>query len=474
MTGEQILRIFVIRRWWIIACLIIGTLMGIGLAFTLPRVYDAKSQVIVSVAEDSEVSAGESATYIDARLPTLLELSRSNDFAVEVAESAGVDRTVADVRSELVATVVPETTVVEIHARDSDPDRARILADRAAETLTRTEVTDRLGVDNDIDVSILQKAETDSTVVFPNPLRFLGFGALAGLVLGLLSAPIRHGLDRHVRDDADIAKLFDARLLAVRMTKPGRRIKREIASCGVATTIPGLLARLSVMGRSRGSVAIALCGVGGVGDEPASDIVETASANGMSCALVTADSKGLETARYRGLSHTGGSSVFDVSSGGDALSVCGHLDALAESLDHFDLVIFLTTDLAAHPETCGFLKLSDIALVVTPLGPERSSLRATQELLRANQCPVSGLVFVDSPLPPRASESRAVVVGYADETREATEVLATWFPFDAEAGSATEATSQDIELVTAPAHSADQNLSSSRSDRSHNTEGEQS
>ncbi|MDN6529451.1 MAG: Wzz/FepE/Etk N-terminal domain-containing protein, partial [Brevibacterium sp.] len=174
MSGEQILRIFFIRRWWIIGCVILGAFLGTALAVTLPQVYDARSQVIVSVSENSDVSAAESAVYIDDRMPTVLEISRSNDFAEEVARGSGIERTAAEIRSELEATVVPDTTVIEIHARDHNAQQAKVLADRAADTMSRSFVTDQLGPDANMDVTVLQKAETDDAVNFPDPIRFLG------------------------------------------------------------------------------------------------------------------------------------------------------------------------------------------------------------------------------------------------------------------------------------------------------------
>lgn len=463
MSGEQILRIFVIRRWWIIACVIIGAIAGSALAFTLPRVYDAKSQVIVSVSEDSDVGAAESAMYIDDRMPTLLEISRSNDFATEVADASGVERSASEVREALDATVIPETTVIEIHASDQDAAQARVLADQAAETMSKAFVTDQLGADNGMEVSILQKAESAGAAAFPDPLRFFGFGALAGLVLGLLIAPIRHGFDPRVRDDADIRRLLDTELLAVRMARPGRSIRRQIASGGAATTISGLLARLRLIGRSRNTVTLALCGIGGVGNELAADIVETAAANGMKCALVSADPKALNTAHYRELAHVTGIRVVDVSSGGEALTVRGLRRALSAPVEDFDLIVCLSTDLASRPETCGFLDLSDLALVVTTQRPERADVRATAELLRASDLHADGVVLVDAPT--RGSEEIAGADRLGDDTEPISSI--------AEADSA-DSDHEEFGLVTSPTSDPDRDSTTMRLGQPAGSEGEQS
>lgn len=482
MSGEQILRVFLIRRWGIIACVILGAFIGSALALTLPRIYDARSQVIVSVSENSEVSAAESGTYIDDRMPTVLEISRSNDFAKEVARGAGIDRSASEVRSELESTVVPETTVIEIHARDNDANQARALADRAAATMSESFVIDQLGSDAGMDVTVLQEAESDGAVAFPDPIRFLGIGALAGLVLGLVIAPIRHGLDPRIRDFCDILTIVDADLLGVRMRKPGWSVRRQIASGGAATSISGLLARLGLSGRAEGTVTVTLCGVGGVGNELAADLVETAAASGLTCALVSADPAALNTEHYRELSQVTGISVIDVSSesGHGIFSGLAVRTALSSPLEHYDFVVCLSPDLASRPETCGFLESSEFALVVTTLHPDRADLRATLELLRASGMSAAGFVLVDPTErvkddPGPSYDFDELIVG----TQGASDVAGLDSPESttsaAESASpAAEPATQEFDMVTTPMTRTEFATRRENGRKRHNTDGAQS
>lgn len=475
MSGEQILRVFFIRRWWIIACAILGAFIGSALAFTLPRVYDARSQVIISVAENSEFSAAESGTYIDDRMPTVLEISRSNDFAQEVARGAGIDRSASEVRSELESTVVPETTVIEIHARDRDVDQARALADRAAAVMSEPFVIDQLGSNTGMDVAVLQEAESDGAVVYPDPIRFLGIGALAGLVIGLLIAPIRHGLDPRVRDFSDLLSIVDADLLAVRMRRPVWSVRRQIAGGGAATSIPGLFARLGLSGRAEGTVTVTLCGVGGAGNELAGDLVETAAASGLTCALVSADPAALHTEHYRELSQVTGISVIDVSSesGHGIFSGRAVRTALSSPLEHYDLVICLSPDLASRPETCGFLESSELALVVTTLHPDRSDLRATLELLQASGMSAAGFVLVDPTVRAKDVPNSAYHLDeFVVESPEASK-----FPiFDSSVAAtpAAEPATQEFDIVTVPVTRTGLATRRENGRRRHNADGAQS
>ncbi|MDN5585107.1 YveK family protein [Brevibacterium sp. FAM 24630] len=475
MSGEQILRIFFIRRWWIIGCVILGAFLGTALAVTLPQVYDARSQVIVSVSENSDVSAAESAVYIDDRMPTVLEISRSNDFAEEVARGSGIERTAAEIRSELEATVVPDTTVIEIHARDHNAQQAKVLADRAADTMSRSFVTDQLGPDANMDVTVLQKAETDDAVNFPDPIRFLGIGALAGLLLGLVVAPIRHGLDSRIRDFSDILAISEAGLLAVRMQRPGGAVRRQITSAGAATSTGGLLARLGVSSQSDHPVTVTLCGVGGAGNELAADLVETAAASGLICALVSADPTALNTTHYRELSQVLGVSVIDVSSeaGTGVFSGQAVRTALASQQEQYDLVVCLSSDFASHPQTCGFLESSGLAVIVTTLHPDRADLRATRELLRANDTTAAGVVVVD---PTTRSNDVPDFIRSLDEL--VVDPHHTSKPFivgsDEPTSPGAELATQEFDMVTTPAASDEFVTPRENGRKRHNTDGAQS
>lgn len=394
MSGQQIMRIYLLRRWWVIACALVGLVVGAGLAFALPSVHEARSQVLVGVAEDAEIAAGESATYVDDWILTLLQIAGSEDFAGEVAASPEVDLTPAEVRAAVDFALVPNTTVVEITAADADPARARTLANAAAETMSTALADTRFGPDTGFAISVLQEAGPATSTAFPDPVRFIVIGGLAGLTLGLILAPLRHGLDRRVRDLREIPELLGTALIGVRDPAANRALRREIAR-GAATSTSVLLARLGVLG-SRGTRTLTLCGIAGVGGELASDLVETAAADGLMCALVSADPVALQTAHYRELTRVRGIDVVDAD-GGRGRGIRSGEDlaqAMPRPYAEYDLVVLLGTDLVARPDACVHLELADAAIVVSAVSPDRADLLTTRELMRAHATEAAGVVIV--------------------------------------------------------------------------------
>lgn len=56
MSGQQIMRIYALRRWWVITSVLAGIIVGSVLAFTLPSIYESRSQAIVSVSDRTNVA----------------------------------------------------------------------------------------------------------------------------------------------------------------------------------------------------------------------------------------------------------------------------------------------------------------------------------------------------------------------------------------------------------------------------------
>ncbi|EKU46691.1 YveK family protein [Brevibacterium casei] len=396
MNGQQILRIYIARRWWVIGSVIVGLIVGAGLALTLPPVHESRAQVIVSVADDADVTAGESAAYINDRIPTVLEVAKSADFASQIAELPGIDMGRSGVASALDFALVANTTVIEISAKDADPGQARQLANSAAETMSEPALTEQLGTESGLDIAVLQEAGAATSTVFPDPIRFIVFGGLAGLTIGLILAPLRNGLDRKLRDVNEIADATGAGFIGVHDSAPSRALSRSAANAGAATSTPLLLARLGVVGTDRGTRILTLCGIDGVGNELAADLVETAAANGMRCALVSADPAALHTAHYRELSRVRGVDVVDAD-GGRSRGVLGDRElsaAMPQPFDLYDLIVILSTDLVDRPDACVYLNRSDAVVIVTAEAPSRSKILTTRELLRVNGAAADGFIVV--------------------------------------------------------------------------------
>jgi capsular polysaccharide biosynthesis protein len=419
MSAESFMRMLLLRWRWVVFAALAGLVAGGTLAATLPRVYEAQAKVIISVDDSAGISAGELGVYLDARTPTLLEILRSREFQQLVARRGETAPQVSQRGTSLSFVLVPDTSVVEIQARDQSPVRARAIAAGAADIMTGTFLDRRFGNDNGMTFELLQRAEVAPDAASPDPIRIVGLGFLAGLLLGLMAAIYRHNVDKNARGFSEITSVLGTRILAVRAGKPGPRLRRQILGSGAVTSIPGLIGRLGLGGRSRGTVTLTVAGIDGTGNGLTADLLESAGASGLRCALVTIDPSSLLTAHYRALALITGLTVVDLSATprSGMLTVNTLVDALPAPMWEFDLIVFLSEDINDDPNARGYFDLSDMVLFVSTDRPRLASLRAAHELADISGTTVAGVV-VDSAPSSHDSGSRHAVHEAGSTTRK--------------------------------------------------------
>jgi hypothetical protein len=125
------LRDLLLDRWWIVALsLLCFGLAAVGLSLFTPPIYQATSLVKVDIpSTDTTIVAGISrVTYTETQLAMSSQALRS-----VASHYRGV--TLEQLRSEVSATQLPNTSLIQIIVRDASPSFAAILADDVARTL---------------------------------------------------------------------------------------------------------------------------------------------------------------------------------------------------------------------------------------------------------------------------------------------------------------------------------------------------
>ena len=212
------------RRNW--AALLLAILLGAAAmaavsAFT-PTTYEARSAGFVAagqgVVSGSDDAIGRANSYIAliSSTPVLDKIRQNPDLDVSRQSLVG----------RLSASVIPGSTLIEVHASASSPAAAVALANGALSALAA--VIDDLETEASpthaasIRVVPLENAEPPSRPASPNWLQNLVAGAIAGLVLGYAVVLLRRALDVRVRPADDLSALAGAGLLG-RIPRLGRR-----------------------------------------------------------------------------------------------------------------------------------------------------------------------------------------------------------------------------------------------------------
>lgn len=204
----------VLRRRWLLviatALVAVGAAAGISLAQT-PQ-YAATAQLFVSTPTGGGDSADayQGGLYSQQQVTSYATLITGEEVAGQVAQLLADGSSARDVSEQMSATVVPETTLLDVTATDADPARAQALANGTAEVFTAyVNEIERAP----IEATVTDAADLPDSPVSPQVLRNVGLAAVLGLLLGIGLAVLRETLDTTVKDADTVTELTDAPVL---------------------------------------------------------------------------------------------------------------------------------------------------------------------------------------------------------------------------------------------------------------------
>ncbi len=207
----------VLRTRWkiIVACIVLAVLAAAAYTAITPPVYTAQARIYLS-AENSGSSQGQGGVYVltNDDLDTYVSILDTQAVLNPLRKELGMDR---GEPIDVEATVPGNTSILNITARSSDPKEAAAVANEVGPQLG--EVAGKFSTllassGRKVVSTPIQPASVPSSPTSPDPVRNVGLALLAGLVLGVGLALLRHALDTKVRSEADIKAVSEAPLLA--------------------------------------------------------------------------------------------------------------------------------------------------------------------------------------------------------------------------------------------------------------------
>ena len=217
----------VMRTRWkiIVACVVLAVLAATAYTMLTPPVYTAQARVYLS-AENSAKSSQQGVFVLTSDdLDTYVSILDTQAVLDPLRKELGMD---PGHPIDVSATVPGNTSILNITARASDAKEAAAVANEVGPQLGAVagKFSTLLASSGQKVVSTpIQPASVPSSPTSPDPVKNLGLALLAGLVLGIGLALLRHALDTKVRSEADIKSLSEAPLLAglpLESTTPGQ------------------------------------------------------------------------------------------------------------------------------------------------------------------------------------------------------------------------------------------------------------
>jgi capsular polysaccharide biosynthesis protein len=183
-----------LRGWWLIILAVLVTAGSAAYAVSLQLpIYRATTTVQLRPSDllDDPRLVIDAQNSLERRttINTVARNAMGSSMQEQVAKTLGIELEVAK-NAEISAIVVPETNLIEISARSTDPRYAAAIANTVAEELRR-QLPQKV-----LQMAIIDQAVPPTVPIEPQPTRTITLGVLFGLALGIGFALLGYALQR--------------------------------------------------------------------------------------------------------------------------------------------------------------------------------------------------------------------------------------------------------------------------------------
>ncbi|MBG9444250.1 YveK family protein [Cytobacillus firmus] len=200
---------------------------GIVSFYFLTPIYQSSTQFLVNQAKDDQP------VYNPGEIQTNLQLINTYNVIIKspaildiVKNNLDLDMTTEQLNSKITVGSQTDSQVVAITVQDADPKMAADIANTTVSVFQK-EIKEIMNVDN---VSILAKAEVNSSPVKPNPYLNIAIAMVVGLMAGVGLAFLLEYFDNTVKDEQDIERNLDLPVLGVISIIDTAKVQREISN----------------------------------------------------------------------------------------------------------------------------------------------------------------------------------------------------------------------------------------------------
>ncbi|MGW4465174.1 polysaccharide biosynthesis tyrosine autokinase [Micromonospora sp. NPDC004704] len=205
------------RSWWLVLVAVISGLGIAGVVTTreVPQ-YVTTTTFFVTTPGKGTTDVMQGSTFSRERIKSYVDLVRGDRLAGMVAGEHPMGLSVQQIQERITAQAVRDTVLLTVTITDVDQARSERLAHAVLGEFTALVETleGSPGADSPA-VKLEVIAGPTPVTVTSRPLRNLGLGLLAGLLVGLAAAMLRETLDKTVRTSGMLLETTGAPVLAV-------------------------------------------------------------------------------------------------------------------------------------------------------------------------------------------------------------------------------------------------------------------
>lgn len=203
----------------IIVCAILGgAVMGVYSFFIATPIYQSTSKLYIlskttSITSLADIQVGSSLAS------DYVELIKSRPVVLTVIKDMDLDMSYDAMVNNLIVENVSDTRLVKITVSDTDPERAKLIANKFAK-VAKVQISNIMRTD---EPTIAEAAVVKRTPVSPDKRKNILMGILIGIVLSCGYVTIRFLMDDTIKDPDDITKYLELDNLAIIPFEDGKK-----------------------------------------------------------------------------------------------------------------------------------------------------------------------------------------------------------------------------------------------------------
>jgi non-specific protein-tyrosine kinase len=214
------------QRWrFVMVCVLLGLAAAVAVTVLTPRTYTAKAQLFIATSDKDSAEAYAGGLFTQQRVKSYTKIANSQAILDDVISRLDLNTTPEQLAKKVSAQAPLDTTLVDIRVQDRSAARAQAIADETATEFTRyIDSIEKSSADAPplVKASVVGAPEPPSAPTSPRPALNLTIGLLAGAVVGMSGAVLRHSLDTTVRSAGDVRRRLGLTTVCA-LPKPHRR-----------------------------------------------------------------------------------------------------------------------------------------------------------------------------------------------------------------------------------------------------------
>ncbi|MBW0101560.1 polysaccharide biosynthesis tyrosine autokinase [Pseudonocardia sp. KRD291] len=218
MTPQQYLELFRERWMVVVAGLLLGILVALGVVVAGPTVYPSSVTMVVSSRSSPDLATAIEGDQLSTqRMQTYIQLLTSTRLLGEVASDLQLGVTGDELAERVTASAEPETILLTATVTDPAPARAaeiaNALAARFVQDVAEVEQPADPTLDPLVTVKVYEPAVPSTDPASPRPALTVALGAVIGLIVGVGAAATRQWFDTRVRTRRRLGEVLRAPVL---------------------------------------------------------------------------------------------------------------------------------------------------------------------------------------------------------------------------------------------------------------------